>query len=335
MNRAIAAIVCVSTSAAAQPNEPDKGNAKALLQSGLKLFAAKDYLGALAVFKDAYARFPSGKILLNIGTTLVKLDRPAEAANAYQGYLDSPDVDPAKRDETSRILAELDKRVGVLEITSTPSDAEIELAGEWRPATAIKRTRVAPGELTIKARRATYKPLTRTVTARAGATETLALALELEPVATTPIPDAGEPAPGPALTRRLDTDARSRFGGIALAHVDPSNGGAAAILGVAVTLTERVSVRAAAIVGPYFGGYAGGSVALMTGRVRPIVAVAMPMFSSDGLRFAVRGAGGVELQLTQSFAMIAELGVEHLLNPQDSVTSPTLFVPALGVSGRL
>ena len=128
---------------------------------------------------------------------------------------------------------------------------------------------------------------------------------------------------------------------MASAHLQPERlrvieqGGAAAILGVAVTLTERVSVRAAAIVGPYFGGYAGGSVALMTGRVRPIVAVAMPMFSSDGLRFAVRGAGGVELQLTQSFAMIAELGVEHLLNPQDSVTSPTLFVPALGVSGRL
>lgn len=334
MNRAIAAIVCVSTSAAAQPSEPDKGNAKALLQSGLKLFAAKDYLGALAVFKDAYARFPSGKILLNIGTTLVKLDRPAEAANAYQGYLDSPDVDPAKRTEATRILAELDQRVGVLEITSTPNDAEIELAGEWRPATEIKRTRVAPGEITIKARRATYKPLTRTVTARAGATETLALALELEPVAKVSSPGR-EPAPGPAVVARIEPESRSRFGGIALAHVDPSNSGAAGILGVAVSLTERVSVRAAAIVGPYFGGYAGGSVALLTGRVRPIVAVAMPMFSSDGLRFAVRGAGGVELQLTRSFAMIAELGVEHLLNPQDSVTSPTLFVPALGVSGRL
>ncbi len=336
MNRAIAvAIVCVATSAAAQaPNDPDKGNAKALLQSGLKLFAAKDYLGALAVFKDAYARFPSGKILLNIGTTLVKLDRPAEAANAYQGYLDSPDLDPVKQAEAQRILADLDKRVGILELTTTPSDAEIELLDDWHPAVDRKRTRVMPGEITVRVRRTTYKPVTRTVTARAGATESLVIALELEAVTPVPIP-TGDPGSGSMVVRRLEPATRSRFGGIALAHVDPSNKGAAAVVGLSVSVTERVGVRAAAILGPYVGGYAGATLAVLTGRVRPILAIAMPMFRSDGMRVAVRGVGGVELQLTRYFAVIAELGVEHLLNPQDSVTSPTLFVPALGIGGRL
>ncbi len=336
MNRTIAVVaslVCIATAAVAQPNDPDKGNAKALMQSGLKLFAAKDYLGALAVFKDAYARFPSGKILLNIGTTLVKLDRPAEAANAYQGYLDSPDLDPVKQAEAQRVLADLDKRVGILALTTTPSDAELDLGESWHPAADLARTRVMPGEITIRVRRATYKPVTRTVTARAGATETLTIALQLEAVTPIPTP-SGELGPT-VVVRRLEPETRSRFGGIALAHVDPSNAGAAAVVGLAVAVTERVGVRAAAILGPYVGGYAGASIALLTGRVRPIVAIAMPMFRSDGMRFAVRGAGGVELQLTRSFAVIAELGVEHLLNPQDSVTSPTLFVPALGISGRL
>ena len=91
--------------------ETDKLDAKALMQSGLKLYAARDFLGALAVFKTAYTRFASAKILLNIGTTLTKLDRKAEAANVYQRYLDSPDADPAKRNEVKKVLAELDAAV--------------------------------------------------------------------------------------------------------------------------------------------------------------------------------------------------------------------------------
>lgn len=328
MSRGVIAIVCIATTAAAQPPDPDKGNAKALMASGLKLFAAKDYLGALAVFKDAYARFPSGKILLNIGTTLVKLDRPAEAANAYQGYLDSPEVDPAKSGEAEKILRDLDKRVGLLEVSTTPADAVVEIAGD-----RTKRTRVMPGEITVRAQRSGYQPVTQTVTARAGAIETIVL--QLEQIAVAAPKPSGEIGPGPAITKRAEPPAVSRFGGIALAHVDPSNGGGAAVVGLTAAVIDRVTVRAAAILGPYFGGYVGGSVAVLTGRVRPIIAVAMPMFSSDGFRFALRGAGGVELQLTHNVALVAELGVEHLVNPQDSVTSPTLFVPALGLTGRL
>src|SRR5690606_10010054 len=87
--------------APAKPSE-DKLDAKALMASGLRLFRAKDYLGALAVFKDAYARFPSARILLNIGTTLRLLERSADAANAYQRYLDAADADPAKKGEVAK-----------------------------------------------------------------------------------------------------------------------------------------------------------------------------------------------------------------------------------------
>jgi hypothetical protein len=330
-------LVCIaSTAAAQQPSDSDKGSAKALLQSGLKLFAAKDYLGALAVFKDAYARFPSGKILLNIGTTLLKLDRPAEAANAYQRYLDSPDADPAKKAETLRVLAELDKKVAVLELTVVPANAEIQLGTEeWRPASELERTRVMPGELTITARRSDYKPAARVVTASAGGTITTSLTLELVPVATTTTTISDTTSPTSIGTTFEPEKPPSRFGAFALAHVDPSNQGAAGVVGLTAAVHERVSVRAAAILGPYFGGYAGGSFAILTGRVRPIIAAALPVFRSDGWRVAVRGAGGVEVHVNRHLAVIAELGVEHVFNPEDSVDSPTLFVPALGVSGRL
>src|SRR5262249_55769971 len=97
------------------PAAGGKVDAKALVQSGVKLLEAKDYLGALAIFKDAYVRFPSAKILINIGTTLKLLDRKAEAANAYQRYLDSPDADANRKPQVAAELAALDKSVGRLE----------------------------------------------------------------------------------------------------------------------------------------------------------------------------------------------------------------------------
>ncbi len=84
----IASVVIGAASVAADPAPANKSDAKELLQLGVKLLNSKDYLGALAVFKDAYRKFPSAKILLDIGTTLRVLKRTAEAANAYQAYLD-------------------------------------------------------------------------------------------------------------------------------------------------------------------------------------------------------------------------------------------------------
>jgi len=74
MLRALALVCIVTAAASAQPAD-NKVDAQSLMQSGVKLLEAKDYLGALAVFKTAYERFPSTKILLNIGTTLKYLDR--------------------------------------------------------------------------------------------------------------------------------------------------------------------------------------------------------------------------------------------------------------------
>lgn len=319
-----------------KPVEGDKGSAKALLASGLKLFKTQDFLGALAVFKDAYARFPSDKILLNIGTTLIKLDRFAEAANAYQQYLDSPEADPAKVPEAQRQLADLDKKVGIVELTVDPVDAEIQVGGEdWRPASQVKRVRVAPGKTTISARREAYKDASTVLDLLAGSTKATTLKLDPVPVVTTNPTTPVVIGASSIGTIYEGPKPRSRIGVLALAHVDPSAPGAAGVVGLVGDITDRIGIRAAAILGPKFGGYAGASFAIMTSRVRPIVAVAMPVFRSDGWRWSVRGAGGVEVAFNRNVSVIAELGVEHLFNPEDSVESSTLFVPALGVSGRL
>ena len=53
----VACLLVISTTAGAQPKKPPpeagKVDAKSLMQSGVRLLEAKDYLGALAVFRDA------------------------------------------------------------------------------------------------------------------------------------------------------------------------------------------------------------------------------------------------------------------------------------------
>lgn len=323
-------------SAHAQPAPPeagDKGDAKALMASGLKLFAAKDYLGALSVFQTAYARFPSGKILLNIGTTLVKLERKAEAANAYQGYLDAADADPAKKAEVAKVLAGLDAEVGIVEVTVTPADAELQLdKGAWGPAAKLARTRVAPGSVTVHARKDGYIAAEQSGTVAAGGTRPIALVLEAQPVVTSGggVGSGG----GDGLVKRTETEAPSKLGLIALAHADIQNKGGAAFVGLAYDVIERVQLQAAAIIGPSAGGYAGVAVAVLTGRVRPVIVAGVPIFVADGARFGVRGAAGVQVALSRHLSAVAEVGVEHVFNAEDGIKK-TLFIPALGVIGRL
>lgn len=316
-----------------QAPTPDKQDAKALMQSGLKLYAAKDFLGALAVFKTAYERFPSAKILLNIGTTLTKLDRKAEAANVYQSYLESRDADAAKQSEVRRVLAELDTAVAVLELSITPADAEIQINEEdWVAAAGVPRHRVSVGSVTVRARHAAYQPGEQVVRATAGTRLPVSIALvELPP------PPAGPPAAlvdnGVRATVAVESP-RAPIGVLALAHVDVAHRGGAGLVGVSVDVTRRLQAQAAAILGPSYGGYAGASYAVTGGRLRPLLSAGFPIFVSNGARVAARGAGGLELAVNRHLAVIAELGVEYLFNPEADVKR-TAFIPAIGAIGRL
>lgn len=342
----VAALALPGPLAIAQPAPPvaDKADARALMQSGLKLYAAQDYLGALAVFRTAYTRFPSARILLNIGTTLVKLDRKADAANTYQRYLDSPDADAAKTAEVRKQLAELDRSVAVLELAITPADAEIQFDGEdWAPVRANQRHRAAPGDVTVRVRRAAYQADERTLQVAAGQTVPVTIALTALP--TLPATPAQRGPDKPAIARSAADEAdearpatgspSSRLGVVALAHVDVVERGGAGLVGMTYGVTDRLTAQATAILGPSYGGYLGASYAVLDGKLRPIVSAGAPIFVSNGARVALRGAGGIEFALTRRVTLIAELGIERLLNAEADIQSRTMFVPALGAAGKL
>jgi hypothetical protein len=99
-------------------------------------------------------------------------------------------------------------------------------------------------------------------------------------------------------------------------------------------VTERLQVQGAALIGTSSGGYAGVTFAVLGGRIRPLVSVGVPVFVSDGPRVALRGAGGLELALHRKLSLVAEVGVEHVVNPEEGIT-PTALIPAIGAIGRL
>ncbi len=323
---------------AAQPTDDtkdDKLDAKALMQSGLKLFAAKDYLGALAVFKTAYQRFPSDKILINIGTTLLKLDRKAEAANAYQRYLDTTDADAKRQAQVTRVLEGLDKDVARLDIWITPADSEVQIDDSpWQKVADVKRYRVDKGTRTVRARRKGFKSNEETFSVGAGETRSVSLTLTEEPTVTSGRGGGGRDDDDTGVRAAVQPAQRSRLGAIVAAHIDPSNKGAAALVGLTADVVSRLQVQATALVGPTSGGYVGASFGILPGELRPIVVVGLPVFFSDGARFAVRGALGGEYAFDAHFAVFAEVGAEYMLNPEPMVTK-TLFIPAVGVTGRL
>lgn len=314
------------------------------MQSGVKLLEAKDYLGALAIFKDAYRRFPSAKILLNIGTTLRLLERNAEAANAYQLYLDSKDTDPARRGEVEQAIGELDRTVGTLTLTITPPGAEVQFADDWLPAEKARVWRVPPGPLTVHVRAKGYLPSGENVDVAAGEKKPVLIALVAEPTPQAPVE-----------VMHLDEhmapvieEPRSPIGAFAMMHVSVlPKIGSALFLGATFDATEQLSLDAAVILGPgivssgmatlpppKLGGYAGASFAFPTGKLRPKLSAGMPIFADDGARFFVRGAGGIEYAASRHLSLAVELGVEVSLNARDDIRS-TALVPSLGAVGRL
>ncbi len=344
-----------------------KVDAKALVQSGVKLLKQKDYLGALAVFRDAYQRFPSVKLLLNIGTTLKLLGRNAEAANAYQRYLDDPEADPARVSEVGDVLATLDRVLGRISLRaaaaaapaapSAPSAPSIPAApsgeppvevsinrGEWQPLAQARLIRVDPGSYVVAARAEGYAPIEQHGQIGAGESAELRLELALLP---RPVARGGARADGVvgaggdasegagSLRARASADrGRSRLGLMLRGHFHLSPAGAAALVGPTVDVTDRLEVNAGVLLGRYRGGYLGGSFAVLPGRFRPLAAAGLLIVADEGARFAARGAVGLEVVVSKNLSVFAELGGEHLFNPPMTVFE-NAFVPSAGVFGRL
>ncbi len=153
------------------------------------------------------------------------------------------------------------------------------------------------------------------------------------------------------ITPRLDADddgsiqlphpARARIssGAIALVRIDGQLRGVAAGLGLAIA-RGRFEADLLALRSELTGAYLGLRVRLRSGALRPYVAGGMPAFLYDDmdstkLAIGVRAAAGLELMISAHLSVQGDLGYEHFFGVDEARFEDDVFVPTLGVIGRL
>jgi hypothetical protein len=128
--------------------------AQALLSEGVKQIQDRKFEQALANFLEAYAKFPSARILLNVAGTLHDMGREADAANTYEKYAHDSGASPDRLPEVQKILASIDATLTTLVIHVQPRGVELSIDGGPFVATgSVLTTRVRPGTHMIRARK--------------------------------------------------------------------------------------------------------------------------------------------------------------------------------------
>ncbi|MCG8420376.1 MAG: hypothetical protein MJE77_20780 [Proteobacteria bacterium] len=147
-----------------------------------------------------------------------------------------------------------------------------------------------------------------------------------------------------AETRRQEAEQSQRRGllsadwtGAAHIALDYKARGAAVQLAGGLGVGEYVQVRAAGLVGPTLGAYLGGVVYPAAfgpdGAWKPLVGAGLPLFFSDGVRYGVRVCTGLEWQMSRRIHLSADVGVEHVFNPEWN-RQATALVPMLGIRAQ-
>lgn len=140
--------------AIAVDNPATRPLAQALMTEGVKQLRARSYDQALANFLEAYARFPSPKILLNIASTLHDMGRLADAANTYQRYLTDPATGAERVAEVKDLLIKLDEQLTILTVRVSPHGSEISIdGGPFIPVGSTLVTRVRSGLHLVRIRK--------------------------------------------------------------------------------------------------------------------------------------------------------------------------------------
>jgi len=155
-----------------RPAQPSpRARAKALVVQGVAQLQLGDYLKALARFREAYAIYPSPKILFNVAQTLVELGRKVEAMEAYQRFLRRAPRDTARRllhlarQRVQKLKAEL----GTLYVDVNEPGASVLIDGREVGLSPMDvPVRLVPGAHLVVVQKKGYLTATAKVTVAAG-----------------------------------------------------------------------------------------------------------------------------------------------------------------------
>jgi hypothetical protein len=173
-------IIAVFLSATAVDAKDAKEEAKDHFDKGVALFKTEDFEGALVEFRAAYKAQPHYAVRYNVGITLYKLHRYGQAAHELQVYLIEGEgqIPDDKLAEVNEILAELEARVGSVDVECNVEGASVFVDGEHMDKTPIFfPLQLDVGEHEIEVRAEGYKPFNKKIDVPGGTEQTLEVEL--------------------------------------------------------------------------------------------------------------------------------------------------------------
>lgn len=330
-----------------------RSTAQALMTEGVKQLGARAYDQALANFLEAYAKFPSPKILLNIASTLRDMGRLADAANTYQRYLADPATGPERVAEVKQLLNELDDQLTILTVRVFPRGSDISIdGGPFIPVGSSLVTRVRTGIHLVRIRK---DALASELTVNGFVGENKEVAPTLQMPTDTPPPAPAQPATehvqgwlvtgteygtADASSRERIVHTRGRQVTAILPHDEPTaapgdgddaiESGALGVLridgkgrgfagGAGLALSRgRLETELMVLKSDEVGGYVGLRYRVLTGFFRPYLAAGAPGFVYDHEQLA---PDGVSLETARRIAIgiRAAAGIELKINGHLSV----------------
>jgi hypothetical protein len=349
---ALAVFVSLAGGGGAAWADADEDAAKTLFADGNQLLGKGDYQGALAKYREAYAKFPNAVILLNMGTALSKLGRYSEAIDAYRAYLASDAASEAKKALVKVEIDALDSMLGGLTISVSEPGVKVKVDGKLvgEQATELE-VRLDPGSHQVSAAKPGFKPWLQTVQVTKGGQETLAIKLVSDTAITredpvddeVPITDGeggGDEVEGggdDVVAVTATHVHKGRLGALLRADIQGNEFGKGAVMTIGLTygIAEVFDVTLAGIVGNTMGVYAGGTFYITKGSFRPFVAAGVPVyFAEPGTMVGIHGAAGIQYDIGRRAGLLLGLGVELFPGPPEGFAS-VVFVPSLGLQVRM
>lgn len=179
---ALAEAPAASGGASWQENADKMAEARRRYDLGLKLYEDGNYEASRIEFERAMSLAPSYRILFNIGQAYKQLNNYVAAVSAFERYLQEggAEVPEDRRTQVKNDVAELQKRIGRIRISTSPG-AEITIDGVVVGKAPLSGPiPVNPGLRRFGAQLSGFLPATKTITV--GSSDNPELNLALEPL---------------------------------------------------------------------------------------------------------------------------------------------------------
>jgi len=297
----------------------------ALIWKAQQLGKTGDHAGALAVYREAFAKAPRAALLLDIALTQQKIGLEVESIDTFESYLKHPSADKTQKRRVQLLLADLYSRLGSLRIeVDKPASITVDgkLIGEGM---LVATTRAMAGDHGVLAQAPGFQDATAKVTVEPGEEQMVELRMTKVPEANAqakpgperePPPVVSVESPRPADDVAIESSMAPAGPAVlslqARAEADVWAGALGPSLGLAIALGRRLEIGALALVQDTTGLRAAGTLYFQPDQsLRPFARAGVSAFFKDGTRAGAHLAGGLAWAFDRRLSVVADFSIEY------------------------